>query len=689
MRKNKQLALTLSALFALSACAEAVSQGDYPVINGGATGGVGTTGGVGVGGMTPGVGPGPTTSEGRPSLSRIGDKVVSVGDQLMFTLMATDPNNLPVSFNLRTDLPEGANFDKNLALFTWTPVPAQEGMRFLLTFEASNGTLKDQETISVEVTGAGQATNLPPMIDVISDQALVVGAPWRFQVQASDPNGDPLMYSISGRPLPEGLMFDMLTGEASWTPTTAGTFELIVTVSDGMSSSEQPMRLIVTSGESPGAPPQFIEQPPVEVTLGQAVTFQLQAQYAGTSPLTFSLEQSPDSSASFDPNTRTFTWTPSMVQAYSAVFMVTDGQYRDHMQVDILVNAPPTPEVQCPSDPDPAGQTVTLTPGSPLSNRVLCMERESDRYTFTVDELSLATLSINFDVSRDLDLYLYKSNGTYVGGSNQLNTASEVLTPTLQPGSYDVVVELYEGQAATYSIELSLTPEDVTNPTPINCDDDRLEPNDSISYASLVSRNLWAELSSCEDEDWFYSTVDEGYPLVIYISSNDANASVSAQSSAGEMAPVYTTSLPSTVDGCYVSTSPREHCIRAEIYLSGTNAYYFKPSVQAGLGYDLRVRFGDEVSAPCDSSLMDECNPGFYCISEFNGELFFSGGSCTRSCTQGSDCQGSNRACIADNSSPSDAGVCFQTCQSDADCRDNFECLMDTTVEGPARQVCR
>lgn len=692
MKVKRTIRLVLFALATLSACAEAKAPGDYPVINGGSVGGGGGGVGGGGGGSTgPGPGPGPgPMAQGRPSLSRIGDKIVEVGQELMFTLMATDPQGDTVSFNLRTDLPEGATFNKNLAIFSWTPVPAQAGMRFLLTFEASDGTLKDQETISVEVLAAGQAMNLPPMVDIISDQALVVGQPWRYEVQASDPNGDPLSYSITGRPLPDGLMFDSMTGVASWTPMMEGSYELIVTVTDGTLTVDQSMRLVVTSDENPSsAPPQFIEQPPVEVTLGQEVTFQLQAQYSGDQTLTYSLEQSPDPSASFDPNTQVFRWTPNMVQAYSAVFMVTDGQYRDHMQVEILVNEPPPPQVDCPADPDPVGQAVPINSGSNLSNRALCMVNELDSYTFTVSEPSVAELSITFDASNDLDLALYKDQNTLITSSDAAFGTMESISPTLDPGTYTAVVNLYRGQAATYSIQLTLTPADITDPPPVNCDADRLEPNNRAADAAYIDPNLYAELSDCGDEDWFSTSVTSGYPLVVYISSNDPNASLIAQEPSGVPAGTTPTYLSPYVDGCYVSTSPRAYCIRVEIYSTGVSRYFYKPTFsRPGYEYDLRVRLGDEVSSPCSLSNSYDCNPGYYCLGELNGESL-GAATCTRSCTMTSDCLGSNRRCVIDSSTFDDSGVCFQECDTEADCREEFSCVTDTSVAGSSVKVCR
>lgn len=151
---------------------------------------------------------------GAPNLNRIGDKIVAVAQEFRIQLSATDPQNDPLNFSLNSILPAGANFDKTNALFTWTPISSQVGMRFALTFEVSDGTLKDQETISVQIVESGMVMNLPPQVDFISDQFLNIDQPWQYQVQASDPNNDMLAYTIMGR-LPPGFYFDYIFGRAT------------------------------------------------------------------------------------------------------------------------------------------------------------------------------------------------------------------------------------------------------------------------------------------------------------------------------------------------------------------------------------------------------------------------------------------------------------------------------------------
>jgi len=74
------------------------------------------------------------------------------------------------------------------------------------------------------------ATNRAPVITPISDRSDPVGKFVSFNVSASDPNNDPLTFTAVG--LPTGILIGS-TGTISGTPTTAGTYNVTVQVSDG------------------------------------------------------------------------------------------------------------------------------------------------------------------------------------------------------------------------------------------------------------------------------------------------------------------------------------------------------------------------------------------------------------------------------------------------------------------------
>ncbi|MEM7126669.1 MAG: putative Ig domain-containing protein [Chloroflexota bacterium] len=79
------------------------------------------------------------------------------------------------------------------------------------------------------------AVNQPPTLPNPGTQTSTLGTPATLALAASDPEGNTLTYSADG--LPAGLSIDGTSGLISGTPTTLGTSNVMVTVSDGNGGS--------------------------------------------------------------------------------------------------------------------------------------------------------------------------------------------------------------------------------------------------------------------------------------------------------------------------------------------------------------------------------------------------------------------------------------------------------------------
>lgn len=95
-----------------------------------------------------------------PILEPIGDKSIPFGQELAFTVTATDPDGTIPTLSVE-GLPKGASFSDNgdgTGSFAWTPGPFDSGV-YSLTFTASDGRLDDSETITIN--GSWQTVLLP------------------------------------------------------------------------------------------------------------------------------------------------------------------------------------------------------------------------------------------------------------------------------------------------------------------------------------------------------------------------------------------------------------------------------------------------------------------------------------------------------------------------------------------------
>ena len=79
--------------------------------------------------------------------------------------------------------------------------------------------------------------NSSPVIESDPVTTAKEGAAYTYDVEATDPNGDTLTYSLTTSPT--GMTINSTTGVISWTPTAAGSFDVTVEVSDSNRSATQ------------------------------------------------------------------------------------------------------------------------------------------------------------------------------------------------------------------------------------------------------------------------------------------------------------------------------------------------------------------------------------------------------------------------------------------------------------------
>jgi hypothetical protein len=268
-----------------------------------------------------------------PVLGAIGNRTVAEGGTLSFTVAATDPDGNTLTYSA-SGLPSGASFDPATRTFSWTPAYDQAGTYNNVHFQVSDGSLTDYEDIAITVTGSNRA----PVLGAVGNRTVAEGAALTFTVAATDPDGDTLTYSATG--LPSGSSFNPATRTFSWTPAydQAGTYNSAhFQVSDGSLTDYEDITITVTgSNRAPilGAVGNRT------VAEGVALTFTVAATDPDGDPLTYSASGLP-SGASFNPATRTFSWTPAYDQAgtYNSVhFQVSDGSLTDYEDITITVS---------------------------------------------------------------------------------------------------------------------------------------------------------------------------------------------------------------------------------------------------------------------------------------------------------------------------------------------------------------
>jgi hypothetical protein len=249
-----------------------------------------------------------------PVIEPIGNKTVSEGSTLAFTVNASDPDEDQVMLEA-LNLPTGAKFNSSTGMFSWSPTFKQNGT-FNVNFTANDGHLMVSENITLTVRNV----NRYPVLNPIGNYSIAENQSLNFNLSGSDPDGDYLVYSAA--PLPRGAT---LTSHVfNWTPDYSqnGNYSINFTVDDGELFDYEVVYITVTD----------IKMPPVLESIGNltineglALSFMVNASDPDKDPLMYSSGSLPDR-ATFNTTTRIFSWIPSYSQAgtYNVNFSVKD-----------------------------------------------------------------------------------------------------------------------------------------------------------------------------------------------------------------------------------------------------------------------------------------------------------------------------------------------------------------------------
>lgn len=276
-----------------------------------------------------------------PVLEPIAAQTVNENERLVIYVKGADPDKEDqnaISF-IAENLPEGATFNPDSALFSWTPTYEQSGEYKNIVFVMKAGNLSD--TVSVDITVIHVPR--PPVLTEINDQTVDETNPLTFTISGSDPDKeDEGKIVFSAENLPEGAKFIADSLKFSWTPTyeQAGVYPNIVfKVKDA--AGLETARSITITVNNVNRPPQLAELEPKTVKENMPLTFQL----VGSDPdkenegkLTYSAEGLPEG-ATLDATTGTFYWTPTFEQSgeYPMKFTVSDGELSDTKETTVTV----------------------------------------------------------------------------------------------------------------------------------------------------------------------------------------------------------------------------------------------------------------------------------------------------------------------------------------------------------------
>ncbi len=157
---------------------------------------------------------------------------------------AVDADNDSLTFTITDEDPSKVDCDINNDLLTFTPAPNFNGVA-TCNVTVSDGLATDTTTLTINVIPVEDA----PVIEAIDDKTVEINTDFVLQVNAYDPDGDSITYSLTQKP--DNMSINS-TGFITWHPTQTGTYAVTVSVSDGKNTTSESFNVIVTT-------PQMIE----------------------------------------------------------------------------------------------------------------------------------------------------------------------------------------------------------------------------------------------------------------------------------------------------------------------------------------------------------------------------------------------------------------------------------------------
>ncbi|MEM8682202.1 MAG: Ig-like domain-containing protein [Pseudomonadota bacterium] len=378
---------------------------------------------------------------------------ILAGDNYVYDVDATDADSDTLFYEL-TQAPAGMTIDPATGVIDWQPTLAQTGANAVTVSvdDRFGGIATQAFTIAVNTPGneSPEITSTPPF----SAKATFA---YQYQIVASDPDSDPLVYTLEDGPA--GMAVDA-AGLLTWTPTAAGFEAVRVRVSDGSAFVDQGWNLTISDADIPLVAD--VSASPATVEIGEPVS--LVVGYSGAAGLV-NISLTVDGVSVPVDAAGTATFTPPTVGTRLVTAIVSDPYASDSASTTFtaidssLGSVPPVVSLTTPdfeeevTAPRDAIGSVT-DPDDDLLRWFLALQRRGAPPTeFTI--LAEGTGPVTDDVLGQIDpsmlmngLYTVILEATDLGGNVAQDTRVIRVTGDLKVGNFSITFEDFSAPVA-------------------------------------------------------------------------------------------------------------------------------------------------------------------------------------------------------------------------------------------------
>jgi hypothetical protein len=246
------------------------------------------------------------TGNRAPSIDGVPDTRVEIGSAYSFVPSAQDEDGDVLGFEIDNQ-PSWAGFDPDTGALTGTPAVGDEGLYADIVIRVHDGTVGTALPAFSILVETPSTPNQAPSIAGTPATAARVGHAYGFTPSASDPELDPLSFSVVN--LPAWADFDEQSGTLSGTPELGDVGDyagIQISVSDGELEASLPS-FAITVAENHA--PVIDGNPPSSTNVGQLYSFTPTASDPDGDTLTYEVKNQPGW-ADFDPASGTLSGIP-------------------------------------------------------------------------------------------------------------------------------------------------------------------------------------------------------------------------------------------------------------------------------------------------------------------------------------------------------------------------------------------
>ncbi|MBX3423652.1 MAG: VCBS repeat-containing protein [Pirellulaceae bacterium] len=224
-----------------------------------------------------------------PTISSAPPTEAVVGSTYLYSVRTSNPSASPLQHELVL-APVGMLIDTQSGEIAWTPTAEQVGLA-AVSIRVSDG-LGNFSTQTFSIAVAAGVSNRAPSVNSTAPADAVVGQPYVYMLQGTDPEGDDLTYGL--RIAPAGMVIDAVSGVITWTPQSAeiGTVGIVLTASDPQGAvAVQSFQVDVRAANRA---PEIRSNPTLSISQGELYRYDVLAIDPDREPLTYELVQGPE-----------------------------------------------------------------------------------------------------------------------------------------------------------------------------------------------------------------------------------------------------------------------------------------------------------------------------------------------------------------------------------------------------------